>query len=169
MTGFASEATTGSVNFSGKVVPSTCTISSDSLNQIVDLEQAQTGQMRAKGQGGKTRFFNIDLENCPEASLADITLEDTERARMTEDPGKFLVNVGSARGVAIDIHYLNLETKSDTSETLDFSGTSVVIPLTKVVNGKMYSKFSAKMVRIANATVTAGNVSSQIKYQVSYK
>lgn len=88
---------------------------------------------------------------------------------MTEDPGKFLVNVGSARGVAIDIHYLNLETKSDTSETLDFSGTSVVIPLTKVVNGKMYSKFSAKMVRIANATVTAGNVSSQIKYQVSYK
>lgn len=166
MTGFASEATTESVNFSGKVVPSTCTISSDSLNQIVDLGQAQTGQMRAKGQGGKTRFFNIDLENCPEASLADITLEDTGRARMTEDPGKFLVNVGSARGVAIDIHYLNPETKSDTSETLDFSG---VIPLTKVVNGKMYSKFSAKMLRIANATVTAGNVSSQIKYQVSYK
>ena len=88
---------------------------------------------------------------------------------MTEDPGKFLVNVGSARGVAIDIHYLNPETKSDTSETLDFSGTSVVIPLTKVVNGKMCSKFSAKMVRIANATVTAGYVSSQIKYQVSYK
>ncbi|WP_413504028.1 fimbrial protein [Serratia grimesii] len=57
------EGGTSRVTFTGKVIEASCTVSQDSLNQVIDMGTIAAGDL-SQARKGKERNFNIKVSGC---------------------------------------------------------------------------------------------------------
>lgn len=96
----AGSNTAGSLHSTGQVLDSTCTISTNELNQVVDLGNIPTADLNvSSGTKVAEKQFDFNLTNCP-ASLTALG------ARFNYDAdasGNYMQNIGTAQGVLLGI------------------------------------------------------------------
>ncbi|ROL62660.1 fimbria A protein [Pseudomonas protegens] len=91
----------GTVTFTGAVIDSPCSISSNSVDQVVELGLISNGVLQANdGKGtSKPKNFEIQLEGCSVATAKTVTTTFTGAA----GKDKRLGVTGNAKGVSIVI------------------------------------------------------------------
>ncbi|WON77479.1 fimbrial protein [Serratia sp. UGAL515B_01] len=67
----ANAVSSGTVTFNGELVADTCTISSDSINKIVQLPKIPTQDLNVSGAQAGSREFQLNVEACP-ASITQV-------------------------------------------------------------------------------------------------
>lgn len=163
----------GEIEFSGTVIPAACQLEPSTAHQVVELDPITTSKLR---QGEKTtpREARIRLTNCSGAVLADLTLADANRgfAKNGENPGSLLTNVGSAKGVGVEVKVVGSGIDGVGYRFVDFSNEGQdIVPLAGGGAFNSYYEFDIRgsTAAIPNAQVTAGSVKARIKYTITYK
>lgn len=149
----------GRVNFIGQVVNTACTVSSDSIDQIVRLDQVRAAKLNAAGKAaGQQKAFEIVLKDCDISvhGNASVTFnaqsDGTLQGALANTAG-----AGAAANVALQLYgpdgsILKLQDESSTIVLVD--GTNV-IPL------------SVDYVA-TQATVTPGEVAASATFRINY-
>lgn len=163
----------GSVNFTGEITASACSISSNSLHQVVDLGTKSVGELR-KSPYGKVSQFSIRLTDCHSGAVASIRLTDPNHGSSKQTGLVVPETEGNAKGMNVVIR-LNAQGRGGSAAMyhVDFSKGSAVY-------GQNYARidwesqtreffFDAYMHAYDVARVTPGKVSAQMDYTVEYK
>ncbi|EHG7612317.1 fimbrial protein [Citrobacter sedlakii] len=149
----------GTLQFQGSVVDAPCSVSSDSENGIIMLDQVTLTSLGAKGEAsGQAKAFNIALEDCDITTYTNATV--TFNGQSTPDQAGALANTagsGAATGVVLQLfgpdgNKLSLGDESS-SQTLSTGTNSIPV--------------SVDYVKSAD-TATAGAVEAVATFQISY-
>lgn len=97
---WAQEAT--DITIRGRVTPGTCSLSADSVDQTVALDNVNAGDLAAANGpvAGSRKPFRVLAENCA-ASLSTVSF--SFQGATVGTPGHVLVNTGAATGVGIEM------------------------------------------------------------------
>ncbi|MGV2287767.1 fimbrial protein [Trinickia sp. YCB016] len=147
---------TGTINFTGKVLASTCTLDSKSLE--VPMGTVSADSYATAGTTGRSVPFHIDLSNC-NAALNGVAVELTGTA--DADKSQLLsVNGGpdSAKGIAIEL--LDQKDKS-----VPINSTADEYALNEGANAL---DFKARYVSTAD-TVTPGDANGTAQFFLKYR
>lgn len=154
-------AADGTVNFTGEITDTPCSISPASQNQIVPLGNVSTNVFTTAGKKAPAANFTIDLLNCSaSAQGAKVTFEGTHDALL--DTALAIANagqvgVGAATGVAVA-----LSDSADTPIPLGAASNSYVLGL-----GTNSLRFKAAYVSTKDV-VTVGPANASAQFTVSY-
>lgn len=149
----------GTIQFIGSVADAPCSVSADSENGVIMLDQVTLESMGTKGEAsGQAKAFNIALEDCDVTTYKNATV--TFNGQSTPDQAGALANTagsGAATGVALQLfgpdgNKLDLGTASSSQELA--TGTNK-IPM------------SVDYVKTGD-TATAGAVESVTTFQITY-
>lgn len=158
----ASSATTvsgGTVNFVGSVVNAACSVSSDSVDQTVTLDQVRTASLAKAGQpAGQQQKFNIKLEDCDTSiSQNAAVIFNGESDSTTTGALANTAGAGAATNVALQLYGPdgNILKLGDTSSS------------TVLINGENTLPFSVDYIATAGAA-TAGNVAATATFNMVY-
>lgn len=149
----------GTVNFKGQVVNAACSVTADSQDQTVTLDQVRTSQLATAGKvSGQGKPFDIVLADCDTTVSTNASLTFNGQADATI-PSALANNAGagSATNVALQLYgpdgkVLGLGTESSKITLTDGTNT---IPL------------SVDYIATADAA-TAGYVVASATFNVSY-
>lgn len=152
---YAADAVT--INVTGNIVASPCTVDPDSVTKSVPLGDIQAASMNEAGSGSEWVDFDIKLINCP-AGTTSVTATFSGTAD-TDSPADSYANTGTATKVAVQ-----LET-SDTEEPLGNGKTSDVdVSSDKTATWGLQTRaFSTA------GSVTPGTIASVISVNFTYK
>lgn len=158
----ASSATTvsgGTVNFVGSVVNAACSVSSDSVDQTVTLDQVRTVRLAAAGQAaGQQEKFNIKLEDCDTSiSQNAAVIFNGESDSTTTGALANTAGAGAATNVALQLY-------GPDGSILKLGETS---SNTVLVNGENTLPFAVDYVATAGQA-TAGNVAATATFNMVY-
>ncbi|MEP8888254.1 fimbrial protein [Enterobacter roggenkampii] len=149
----------GTIQFIGSVADAPCSVSADSENGVVTLDQVTLDSMGTKGSAsGQAKAFDIALENCDVTTYTNATI--TFHGQSTTDQPGALANTagsGAATGVALMLFGpdgAQLDVEKESSKQILATGTNK-IPL------------SVDYVKTADAA-TAGAVESVATFQITY-
>ena len=149
----------GTINFEGSVVDAACSVSADSANQTVTLDQVQASRLATAGQAaGQPQSFNIMLEGCDSTVSTNAGISFNGPADATTSTA--LANTagaGSATNVALQLY-------GPDGKVLDLATDSSTVTL---IDGENTLPFSVDYVATADAA-TAGNVAATATFNVNY-
>ncbi|MEZ6876810.1 fimbrial protein [Enterobacter sp. KBR-315C3_2022] len=150
----------GTVEFKGSVVDAACAVSSDTVNQVVNLGQVRLAQLTGKDAVANQKTpFAITLADCDStvSKQASITFDGTAAA---DEPGVLdnTAGAGSASGVGIQIY-------DKDGSALDLGTASQAVTL---IDGNNNLNFSADYIQTAD-TATAGNVDTTATFNITYQ
>lgn len=157
----ASETTVsgGTIKFIGSVADAPCSVSADSENGVIMLDQVTLESMGETGEAsGQAKAFNIALEDCDVSVYTNATV--TFNGQSTPDQAGALANTagsGAATGVALQLF-------GPDGNKLDLGAASSSQTL---ATGTNKIPMSVDYVKTAE-TVTAGAVESVATFQITY-
>lgn len=171
-TALAAGTSGGTVNFSGKVVTSACTISAGSANIDVDMGEVRTATLATAGSVASTaKAFAITLEDCEIADTSASTDENpiaatTVAVTFTGTPDTSDVNSLSvgANGSANSAQNVAIRLYDEQGNVVNLGEPAAAIPLRKGANTL---NFSAKYYS-PKGGATAGDASAVATYTVTY-
>lgn len=149
----------GTIQFIGSVADAPCSVSADSENGVIMLDQVTLESMGEKGvASGQAKAFNISLEDCDVTTYTNATV--TFNGQSTPDQAGALANTagsGAATGVALQLfgpdgNKLDLG-KASSSQTLATGTNKIPMSVDYVKTGE---------------TATAGAVESVATFQITY-
>lgn len=156
---FPAHSHDGQINITGTIIDKTCTISSDTQDQNVNLGSIANKDFTGIGVSTRPQSFVIKLENCSE-SVSGIFVKfngtaDTKNANYL----KLDAVAGSATGIAIAIldNNKNLIPLANKSKEyyLDLGENNIVM------------QFYAKYISV-NSLVTSGTANASATFTISY-
>ncbi|MGN7789323.1 fimbrial protein [Enterobacter sp. 22452] len=150
----------GTIQFIGSVADAPCSVSADSENGIVMLDQVTLESLGDPGEAsGQAKAFNIELEDCAVTTTLNATVTFNGQST-TDQPGALANNAGSgaATGVALQLYGPDGKAMAlgDASAPQELSNGTNKIPL------------SVDYVRTSATTATAGAVESVATFQITY-
>ncbi len=158
-------ATTGTINFSGKITSATCPIEivnpeSGAVGNLVPLGAVDAGDFKGIGTEGGGRGFQMRITPSSSCSLTPGKLDATVTFTSVQGGGGDHYGIkpvaGAATGVAVAI--------KDNTNTLVKHGTqSAIYPLNELEPTLMY--FTALYIATA-ANVTAGPADADVNFRV---
>lgn len=150
----------GTVNFSGEILDSACTVDVASQNQSVELGKYNKTEFTAPGSKTAAKDFNIVLKDCPETvESATVRFDGTPEATNTSLLAIDSSVAGAATGVAINLM---------TADKVDLplhgeNGYSYALSSTEDNTLKFYAQYQSTA-----AAVTAGPANSVANFSVNY-
>lgn len=158
-------ATTGTINFSGKITSATCPIEivnpeSGAVGNLVPLGEVDAGAFRGIGTEGGGRAFQMRITPSSTCAMDPDKLDATVTFTSVQGGGGDHYGIkavsGAAKGVAVAI--------KDNTSTLVKNGTaSAVYPVSETDPTLMY--FTALYIATA-ATVTPGPADADVNFRV---
>ena len=153
------QAADGTINFTGKITDTACTINPTSKSQIVNLGSVSAGAFTAAGSTAAPTRFGITLTNCPAAATTASLKFDGPANSSNSSLLALTTGAGVATGVGIGIY------EGDSSTLIPVSSASAT---KNVVAGTDTTfEFVAKYVATAS-TVTSGAANAVSNFTVSY-
>lgn len=155
---FQSIAADGTINFTGNIIDTACTLDTNSANQTVILGNVSSKAFNAAGSTAAPTKFNITLTTCPAAATsAKVTFDGTESSA---NPNILALNAGqTAGGVGVALYEQNGSTP------VPLEAVSQSQPL--VSTGPNTLTYVAKYMATA-ATVTAGTANATSTFTIIY-
>lgn len=163
----------GSVNFTGEITASACSLSSSSAHQTVDLGTKTVGELRSSPYGA-VKSFSISLTGCHSEAVASVSLSDPHHGSSALSDLVVPDSPGSAKGMSVTVR-LNAQGRGGQSALYvpDFSKGSVTY-------GQNYARidwaaqtrvfyFDAYMHAYDPDRLSPGTVTAQMDYTVEYK
>lgn len=156
-------ASTGTINFSGKLTATTCSAAVDnqSADATVTLPTVGTNQLTSSGQTAGRTGFNISLENC-QGSLTTASAF-FEPGSTVDLPSGHLKNMG-------DAGLVSLQLRDGTSDEIIVAGNGSQASdasYIDVSSGSAQLPYSVEY--FAEGATTAGSVESHVIYSIQYK
>lgn len=149
----------GTVNFTGQVVDAACSVTADSANQTVALDQVRTVKLATAGQAaGQQKNFSIKLADCDTtiSQNAAVTFNG-QSDNVTTGALANTAGAGAATNVALQLY-------GQDGKALPLGTVS---PTTALVDGNNTLPFSVDYVATGGAA-TAGNVAAVATFNVTY-
>ncbi|QLA09277.1 fimbrial protein [Enterobacter ludwigii] len=149
----------GDVTFSGQVVSSGCSVSSESSNMIVQMEQVRSNQFSGNGSWASSIPFHITLKDC-DTQISQSAGVMFNGVTDTHDPQVFSTHNGADSAVGVGIGIFD-------------SRGELVIPNTipqlfsALQDGNTRLDFVAKY-RATRRTVSGGSANTQVWFAVIY-
>jgi len=151
----ANDANSATINFTGKVVASTCTPSWAGKNTEVDFGDVAAADFgKAVGTVAKSRDFTLSLTDC-DASITAVKV--TANGTPDADDAEAYKNSGEATGVGVE-----LKTGSDVMK----DGASHEFTIS---NSSADMNFSAQLVNTKAAAPVIGSVASTVTLNMDYE
>lgn len=151
----------GSIQFIGSVADAPCSVSADSENGIIHLDQVTLSSLGDKGEAsGQAKAFDITLEDCDVTTYTNATV--TFNGQSNPDQAGVLANTagsGAATGVALQLY-------GPDGNKLDLGKASSSQTLSKGTNKIAMSVDYVSVVDPDSAT--AGAVESVATFQITY-
>lgn len=154
-------AADGTINFSGELTETTCTVVSADKNLTVTLPRVASNSLQTQGQTNGLTAFTINLEGCS-ASSTNARVYFEPRPNLVNTEGR-VINTGTATNV--DIQLLD----SDSTAVIDARKNSGL-------QNTQYQTFTGATGSLnyyaqyyATAAATAGTVTGQVQYSVEYQ
>ncbi|EBS7636799.1 fimbrial protein [Salmonella enterica] len=176
-------ASDGTVHFRGEVIDSTCEVTPETKNQVVDLGKVNRTSFNAVNDTAAPTAFSIDLQKCPETfksaairfdgvedSHGDSNLAigtpvdnsgDAAKGITPSDNNGDYTGTGAAmaaQGVAIRLY-----NRADNSQVKLYENSAP----TAIANGNASLKFMARYIA-TEATVVAGTANADSQFTVEY-
>jgi major type 1 subunit fimbrin (pilin) len=150
-------AADGTINFTGTITDSACTVSTSSV--AVDFGTLSTKTFPAVGSEASTKAFQISLDSCPAAIIAGGATVRFDAVADTNNPDLLSIGESSdAAGVGIKL----LDAKN--AQVLPNTDSSNYA----LVEGANKLNFVAKLEATA-VPVTAGTISSSSEFTIVYQ
>ncbi len=154
----AANAADGTINFTGEIIDSACTVSTTSADQTVVLGTVSNKAFSAAGDTAAATAFQIDLTDCP-ATVTSATVKFDGTAYQGDNSALALTpDAGAATGVAVQIR------NADNSVLPLFTDSNSITLAQDTTNTL---NFNAAYVATA-ATVTAGPANAVTTFSVVY-
>ncbi len=156
----AQAASSGTINFTGKVLADTCVIQiNNSTSNVVALPTVMTAAFgAAAGNVAGATNFTVDLSNC-DTNTANANMAFTAGPSIDTTSGN--LKNATAGGSNVQIQLLN-----STSAVINTS-TQANAPVIAVKGGTGFTTLTAQYVSTATAT-TAGLVTSSVGFTLTY-
>ncbi|WP_265669093.1 fimbrial protein [Klebsiella grimontii] len=150
----------GTVNITGTIQGNTCTVTTDTANQQVNLGDMPSKQFTATGSASQPVAFTIGLENCGSAASA-VSLTFTGDADTTNGSLLALTSqAGSAAGVGVAI----LDSQRTLVPLNSASRQYTLDPQQTTQNLTFYGEMMA-----TSSPVTAGSVDATTTFSLTYQ
>ena len=152
----SAQATT--IDLSGTVVASACTVDTGSKNQTVRFDQARAVNFSRVGATGEWQDFSLTLSSCPSSTTrvkATLTGDSD-----SDDQTKFANSSGDATGMAMQImtrdHLTEISPAGSITVDVDRTTHNAQIPLA----ARLYTP---------TGTVTAGEFNTTVQFTFTYQ
>lgn len=158
----ALQGSAGTINFTGKIVNTTCKVTSDSQDINVVLPTLSTGQLSSAGAVGGYKTFQINLENCKANDVVKAYFQPRP-SHVDAKTGR-LKNTGTAKNVQIQL--LDADHNDaiiDASKDVDNQGTS----FTTLTGTTATLTYAAQY--YATEATEAGDVKAIVQYDIAYQ
>ncbi|RUS65983.1 putative major fimbrial subunit LpfA [Saezia sanguinis] len=153
------QAADGTINFTGTITDSACTVDTVSASQTVSLGTVSSSIFGAAGDVAAATTFTIGLNSCPPSvTAAQVSFDGTAHT----GNGSILALTGGG-GVATNVGVALYEQNGITPIPLYTPSTSIVIP----AGGSATLTFVAKYMA-TSSTVTAGTANAVTNFTVVY-
>lgn len=156
----------GTINFTGKVVAQTCSVSSGSKNLTVTLPTVSEASLAAATNTAGLTPFTIELTGCNASAASgaqNVKAYFEPNATTDYDTGNLNIAAGSANNVQIQL--LNADGVTPIKLGQDATGQSVTA--VQIDNAAMKLRYNAQY--YATAQATAGDVSATVNYTIVYQ
>lgn len=148
----------GTVTFTGSIIDSPCSITPDTVDQVVPMGEIASKALEG-GQQTSPQFFNIKLQDCDVSSLKDKTVTATFTGTESAAQKGFLALTGTAKGASIGI----------TSQDGDIINLGDPSPVIKVSDGANILHFAAFLKGDGASSVVPGDFNSVAKFVLAYQ
>lgn len=146
------------LDFTGTILPASCTIDSSTANQTIDLGSANVGDFAAVGATRNAIAFNLKLTNCSSSARVTMTVSGT-----SDTVASVLKNTGNAAQVGVQLLQASrVGATTGTPITLNSALNLGTVDLTNAMTIPMAAQFY----RIG--TMTAGTVTSTATVDFTY-
>lgn len=156
---FAANSGDGTIKFTGEIVDSPCTVSTDSQNQEVVLGQVKKSVFTAVGDKSVAKPFEIKLEDC---DITTNTKVNVSFAGVGDTDNPKLVSVsteaGAATGVGIGIY-----DNSNTAVDMNTGKSTMTLSA-----GQTVLYYTANYVATKD-TVTTGYGNAEVDFNLTYE
>jgi len=165
---FAAHAADGTINFTGEVVDSACTVDTSTASQTVNLGKVLKSAFTGVGQVAAATRFNIVLNNCP-SSLPTVTVKFDGTANANDSDILALNSDQTAQGVGVALYEedgvtpIPLATQSK-SITLDTTSTGSPAVAANSNTLTFVAKYKA-----TQQTIVAGTANATSDFTISYQ
>ncbi|HDP7990023.1 F17 fimbrial protein [Escherichia coli] len=156
----------GTINFTGKVVAQTCSVSSGSKNLTVTLPTVSEASLAAATNTAGLTPFTIELTGCNASAASgaqNVKAYFEPNATTDYDTGNLNIAASSANNVQIQL--LNADGVTPIKLGQDATGQSVTA--VQIDNAAMKLRYNAQY--YATAQATAGDVSATVNYTIVYQ
>lgn len=156
---FASQAADGTINFTGNITDTACTVTPATANQSVNLGTIKSDGFSGAGSVSAPAKFSVVLSSCPTTYTAASVRFDGPTATGNSNLLALSPAADAATGVALGIY------ESDASTAIPVGTSSVAKTL--ATGGDTTLDFFAKYVATADK-VTAGTANAVSNFTISY-
>ncbi|WP_338628941.1 fimbrial protein [Enterobacter sp. JJBC] len=159
---FTASAADGTINFTGSILDSACTVNTISASQTVNLGNLQRSVFKAAGDVASATRFDIVLENCPDTvTSASVKFDGTANAT---NSNILALNSGqTAQGVGVAL----FEEDGVTAIPLSTPSAQMTLVNTGDTNRNVMT-FVAKY-QATQAAVTAGTANATSDFTIVYQ
>ena len=156
----------GTINFTGKVVAQTCSVSSGSKNLTVTLPTVSEASLAAATNTAGLTPFTIELTGCGTSAASgaqNVKAYFEPNATTDYDTGNLNIAASSANNVQIQL----LNADGVTPIKLGQDATGQKVTAVQIDNAAMKLRYNAQY--YATAQATAGDVSATVNYTIVYQ
>ncbi|EFA4228979.1 fimbrial protein [Escherichia coli] len=156
----------GTINFTGKVVAQTCSVSSGSKNLTVTLPTVSEASLAAATNTAGLTPFTIELTGCNTSAASgaqSVKAYFEPNATTDYDTGNLNITASGANNVQIQL--LNADGVTPIKLGQDATGQNVTA--VQIGNAAMKLRYNAQY--YATAQATAGDVSATVNYTIAYQ
>jgi len=159
----AANAADGTINFTGSIISSACTVNTASASQTVNLGNVNSTAFGSTvGTTAAATQFSINLTNCPSSvTSASVKFDGTENA--TNSSILALSSGETATGVGVALY----EADGSTVLPLQTASNSITIPTASSGTSSATLNFVAKYMSTASS-VTAGTADATTEFTIVY-
>jgi len=145
------------VNITGRIIASACTVDSGTINQTVDFERVIASDFPSIGSAGSWKDFSLSLSSCPASTTK---VEGTFSGNSDDNDQTKYANSGTGTGLALQVssrdHQEDFGPNSTMTESVNSSNQTVVFPL------------SARLVKVTDQ-IGSGTFRSEVLVTFSYQ
>lgn len=158
---FMAHAADGTINFTGTILDSACTVDTSTATQTVNLGQIPKSSFSAAGDVAAATRFTIALKNCPAAvTSASVKFDGTADAK---DSSILALSSGqTAQGVGVALY------EADGVTAIPLATQSKSLTLDTSAGNTNAMTFVAKY-KATQSTVVAGTANATSDFTISYQ
>lgn len=158
---FAANAADGTINFTGTILDSACTVDTSTANQSVNLGKVVKSAFEAKGSVAAATRFNIILNNCPD-SVTSASVKFDGAADANDSSILSLASGQTAKGVGVAFY------EEDEVTPIPLATASKSLNLNTVEKNSNKMTFIAKY-KATMDKVVAGTANAASDFTISYQ